>query len=53
MEKQVNCQDKEENPKENKMKPVHGILVFAVVIISFFTIIARATRKLGMYWLAL
>lgn len=31
MEKQLNCQDKEENPKENKLKPVHGILLFVVV----------------------
>lgn len=53
MEKQLNCQDKEENPKENKLKPVHGILLFVVVMISFFTIIAWAQRKWGMYGLAL
>ena len=40
MEKQLNYQDKGENPKENKLKPVHGILLFVVVMISFYTIIA-------------
>ena len=49
MEKQLNYQDKGENPKENKLKPVHGILLFVVVMISFYTIIAWAQMKWGMY----
>lgn len=49
MEDQWN--DKEEKGKQ--LKPVHGILLFVVVMVSFYTIIAWAQMKWGMLGLAL
>lgn len=41
--------------KENRetLKPVHGILMFLLVMVCFYTVIAWVQRKFGMYGLAL
>ena len=36
-----------------KLKPWHGIVLFGIVMLSFYTIIAWAQMKWGMYGLAL
>lgn len=36
-----------------KLKPWHGLLLFGIVMVSFYTIIAWAQMKWGMYGLAL
>lgn len=39
--------------KTTKIRPWHGIVLFALVMLSFYTIIAWAQMKWGMYGLAL
>ena len=53
MEEQWNYEDRREEDKMNRLKPIHGILLFIVVMVSFYTIIAWAQMKWGMYGLAL
>lgn len=53
MEEQWNYEDRREEARGNSLKPVHGILLFIVVMVSFYTIIAWAQMKWGMYGLAL
>ena len=53
MEEQWNYEDKREEGKMNRLKPIHGILLFIVVMVSFYTVIAWAQMKWGMYGLAL
>ena len=36
-----------------KLKPWHGVVLFGIVMLSFYTIIAWAQMKWGMYGLAL
>ena len=53
MEEKWNYEDKRDEGKVNRLKPIHGILLFIVVMVSFYTIIAWAQMKWGMYGLAL
>ena len=53
MEEQWNYEDKRDEGKVNRLKPIHGILLFIVVMVSFYTIIAWAQMRWGMYGLAL
>ena len=48
MEEQWNYEDKREEGKMNRLKPIHGILLFIVVMVSFYTVIAWAQMKWGM-----
>lgn len=40
------------NLQKKKLKPVHGILLFVLVMASYYTIIAWMQMKFGMYGLA-
>ena len=51
MEDQFNYEKKKR--KKDELRPIHGILLFIVVMVSFYTIIAWAQMKWGMYGLAL
>ena len=42
-----------EDGEKRRLKPFHGILLFLAVMVSFYTIIAWAQMKWGMYGLAL
>lgn len=42
-----------EKKKDECFRPIYGILIFVVVMVSFYTIIAWAQRKWGMFGLAL
>ena len=53
MEEQWNYKDRREEGGNSHLKPIHGILLFIVVMVSFYTIIAWAELKWGMYGLAL
>ena len=53
MEEQWNYEDRKEEGKTNRLKPIHGILLFIAVMVSFYTIIAWAQMQWGMYGLAL
>ena len=41
------------NLQKKKLKPVHGILLFVLVMASYYTIIAWMQMKFGMYGLAM
>ena len=41
------------NPHKKKLKPVHGILLFVLVMVSYYTIIAWMQMRFGMYGLAM
>lgn len=43
----------DENKNRKKLKPWHGAVLFGIVMLSFYTIIAWAQMKWGMYGLAL
>ena len=43
----------DENKNIKKLKPWHGAVLFGIVMLSFYTIIACAQMKWGMYGLAL
>ena len=53
MEEQWNYEDRREEGENSRLKPIHGILLIIVVMVSFYTIIAWAQMKWGMYGLAL
>ena len=53
MEEQWNYEDRREEGENSRLKPIHGILLFIVVMVSFYTIIAWAQMKWGMYGLAM
>ena len=53
MEEQWNYKDRREEGENSRLKPIHGILLFIVVMVSFYTIIAWAQMKWGMYGLAM
>ena len=41
------------NHQKKRLKPVHGILLFVLVMVSYYTIIAWMQIKFGMYGLAM
>ena len=51
MEEQWNYEDKRDEGKVNRLKPIHGILLFIVVMVSFYTVIAWAQMRWGNFLL--
>ena len=41
------------NHQKKRLRPVHGILLFVLVMVSYYTIIAWMQMKFGMYGLAM
>ena len=50
MEEQWNYEDKRDEGKVNRLKPIHGILLFIVVMVSFYNHYRLGPDEVGHVW---